>query len=149
MLLLLCLMFPTRCQHAQQQKWPCSRIRRCSPGRHVPLLLCLVLRDTTTVPCSPCSCQPVAMLLCLVLIPSLILPCSMMTLLEGLPMEPTQTQLEQLELLVGQAAPDESKILTQSRQRVLSQQQHNVHWQQENTAAVCAWLLQHLEQSLP
>ena len=80
---------------------------------------------------------------------SLILPCSMMALLEGVPMEPTQTQLEQLEVLVGQAAPDESNILTQSRQRVLSQQRHNVRWQQGSTAAVCAWLSQHLEQSLP
>ena len=93
--------------------------------------------------------QPAAMGSCLALMPSVILLCSMMALLEGLPMEPTQTQLEQLEVLVGQPAPEESNILTQSRQRVLSQQRHNVRWQQDSTATVCAWLSQHLEQALP
>ncbi len=143
-----------------------------SPGEYLPLLLCsmspLTVMVSSTMPrvlaklllvlqavCAlgvlhaPYSCQPAAMLSRLMLMHSLVLPCSMMALLEGMPMEPTQTQLEQLEALVGQPAPDESSILTQSRQRVLLQQRHNVHWQQESTAAVCAWLSQHLEHSSP
>ena len=143
-----------------------------SPGEHLPLLLCSMSPLTMMVSCTmprvlaklllilqdvcvlgvlhaPCSCQPAVKVSCLMLRHSLVLPCSMMALLEGMPMEPTQTQLEQLEALVGQPAPDESNILTQSRQRVLLQQRHNVHWQQESTAAVCAWLSQHLEHSSP